>query len=202
MNLLKSKSNKFSSQLLLKIHLIIIWLLFLSFALGANPVRLEFNTAYFYPAEKAFRDIYGQGPKYGIDLGLNIWKRLELHVESNYFSQKGKLTFTQEETKLKLIPLGINLRYLLWSKKISVYAGLGVTYLRFEEKNPLGKVKAYKWGPMAKIGCFRKIGGWGKLIKTFVIDAYLSYHYCPMQPAQIKFDAGGADLGIGLGFEF
>ena len=206
MSLLKSKSTKYSWALstLLYLALAIIWLLFLfiPYPLRANPVRLEINLAFFYPSEKAFREIYGQGPKYGLDLSLNFWKRLELHLESNYFAKKGKLTFSQEDTKLKLVPLSLNIRWVFLQKRLNLYAGAGATYIFFEEKNPLGQVKANKIGPMAKIGCFTRIKGWGRLLKTFVINAFLSYHYCPMRPAQIKFDAGGIDLGLGLGFEF
>ena len=202
MSLLKSKSNKYSSQLNSRIYLAVSWLLLLTCFLRANPVRLEINTSFFYPSEKAFREIYGQGPRCGLDIGLNLWKKLELHVEGNYFFKKGKLTFSQEETTLKLVPVGLNIRWVFLQKSINLYGGIGVIYILFEEKNPIGKVKEDKFGPTAKIGCFKRIKGWGKLIKTFVIDVYLSYHYCPMQPAQIKFDAGGTDFGLGLGFEF
>jgi len=200
--LLQSKSDKHLFQRQARITLGIIWLLFLTILLKANPIRMEISTAFFYPSEKAFRKIYGPGAKYGLDLGMNIWKKLEIHIEANYFFKKGHLTFTQEKTRLKLIPLGINLRYLFWQKSINFYGGLGLAYIIFEEKNPLGKVKKKKAGPMVKIGGFKRIKGFKKWIKTFVIDVYLSYHYCPMQPAQIKFDAGGADFGLGLGFEF
>ncbi len=204
MSLLKSKSNKYSRVLSKSLYLAIIWLLFLfiPFPLGAKSIRLEINSAFFYPSEKAFREIYGQGLKYGLDLSLSFWKKLEFHLESNYFVKKGKLTFSKEDTKLKLVPLSLNVRWLFLQRRLNLYGGGGLTYIFFEEKNPLGKVKANKIGPMAKIGCFTRLKGWGKLFKTFVINAYLSYHYCPMQPAQIKFDAGGIDFGLGLGFEF
>lgn len=202
MSLLKLKSNKYRRPLGPYLYLAIIWLLFLPWALRANPVRLEINSAFFYPSEKAFREIYGEGLKYGLDLSLNFWKRLEFHLESNYFVKKGKLTFSQEDTKLKLVPLSANIRWVFLQRRLNLYGGAGLTYIFFEEKNPLGKVRANKIGPMAKIGCFTRLKGWGKLFKSFVIDAHLSYHYCPMQPAQIKFDAGGVNLGLGLGFEF
>ena len=186
---------------MISLIIIIVWLLILTVSIRANPVRIEVNTSFFYPSEKAFREIYGSNIKYGLDLGENIWKKMEIHLEANYFYKKGHLTLTRETSRLKLLPLSLNLRYLFWQKSLNLYAGLGVSYLLFEEKNPLGKAKAQKGGPMIKIGAFKRIKGLKKWFKIFVINAFLSYHYCPMQPAQIKFDAGGIDLGLGLGIE-
>ena len=204
MNLLKLTSDKYCPprKLVISLTIVTVWLLVLTVLIRANPIRMEINTAYFYPSEKPFREIYGPHLKYGLDLGMNIWQKVELHFEANYFFKKGHLTFTRETTRLKLVPFSMNLRYLFWERSLSLYAGLGVSYLLFEEKNPLGKIKAQKGGPMIKIGAFKRIRGLKKWFKTFVINAFLSYHYCPMEPAQIKFDAGGIDLGLGLGFEF
>jgi len=179
-----------------------IGLILLSTIVNANEYRTEISGSYFYPSEKAFRNIYGTGIMYGLDIGRRIWKDMELHLEVRYYSKKGQLTFTKERTRVKLIPLTISSRYIFVKKKINLYGGVGLTYNLFEEKNPIGKVKESKLGFMIRIGGFKRIKGFKKFIKAFIIDVYLNYHYCKMKPAEIRFDAGGLDFGIAFGIEF
>lgn len=202
MNLFRLKSDKLKSKWRSRLIFGWIGLILLSISLKAKPLRIEVKTAFFYPSEKAFREIYGRGIKYGFDIGSNIWKKLELHLEANYYLKKGKLTFTKEETRLKLLPIGVSLRYVFLKNKINLYGGIGLTYDLFEEKNPLGKVRKDKMGYAAKIGGFKRIKGLKKLVKAFIIDVSINYHYCQMKPAEIKFDVGGLDLSLGLGLEF
>lgn len=177
-------------------------ILLLSSFLNAKIARLEISGSYFYPSEKAFREIYGQGAKFGIDISRNIWKDLEFHFEIHYFSKRGNLTFTRESTRVKILPLGANLRYIFLKKKIQFYAGAGLTYNYFEEKNPIGRVKESKPGLSVKVGGYKKVTGLKKFIKEFIIDAYMNYNYCPMKPTEIEIDIGGLDLGVALGFDF
>lgn len=197
------KSNRIHRVMKTKRIIIIgISFLVLSSLLNAKGFRIELNTGYFYPSEKAFRDIYGNGLIYGLDISKNIWKEMELHLDCKYFSKKGKLTFTQETTKIQLVPLGLSLRYTFLKKKFNLYAGAGLTYVSFEEKNPIGKVRKNQMGFAVKAGVLRRLKTDKKFLKAIVVDACINYHYCKMKPADIKFDAGGIDLGIGLGVEF
>lgn len=177
-------------------------IILLASILDAKIARIEINASYFFPSEKAFRDIYGEGIKYGFDISRNVWKNMELHVYLNYLFKRGELTFTRERTWVKIIPLGTSLRYTFLKKKINLYAGVGLTYNLFEEKNPIGRVREDKLGYTAKIGGFKRLKGLKKFMKEFIIDVYINYNYCKMKPAEIKFDIGGVDLGIGFGFEF
>lgn len=178
-------------------------LILLTTVLNAKEYRIEISGSYFYQSEKAFRDIYGPGILSGLDIGRRVWKDMEIHLEVKYFySNKGKLTLTEERTRVKLIPLGVNLRYIFLKKKINLYAGVGLTYTQFEEKNPIGTVKQSKPGFTVKIGGFKRIKGFKKILKIFVIGVHINYHYCKMKPAVIEFDVGGADVGIAFGAEF
>lgn len=170
--------------------------------LKAELFRLEIGGSLFYPSEKAFREIYGPGIKYSVDISRNIWKKIELHVEVSYFYKHGQLTFTGERTAVRIIPWGVHVRYPFLEKKINFYAGAGLIYTSFQEKNPIGRVKGDKLGYTIKIGGFKRIKVLKKYVKEFIIDFCLSYHYCEMRPAEIKFDAGGLDLGLALGYEF
>ncbi len=177
-------------------------LLLLLTNLYAKDFRIEIGGGYFYPSETAFREIYGQGFIIGLDIGKKIWKNMEFHLEASYFTKKGELTFTRETTRIKILPIGSHLRYIFLKKILHLYAGAGLTYALFEEKNPIGRVRENKLGYKIKIGGFKRIKGFKKILKQFIIDVQMNYHYCKMKPAEIRFNAGGFDLGIYFGFEF
>jgi len=170
--------------------------------LRAEIARLEICASYFNPSEKAFRDIYGQGVKYGFDIGRSVWKNLEFYVSLTYYYKRGKLTYTQEATRVILRPIGVHLRYVFLKKKINLYAGGGLTYNLFEERNPIGKVKEDKFGFVVRTGGYTRIKGLKKFMKEFIMDVYISYNHCHMRPAEIGFNIGGLDLGMALGFAF
>lgn len=174
----------------------------LSSVLNAQKNRIEFTGSFFYPSEKSFRDIYEPGIKYGLDLGRRLGKRLELHLERGYFTEKGKLTLTQEGTRVWLNSWGLSLRYIFLQKKLNLYAGGGLTYNTFREKNPIGEAEQSKVGLMLKVGAFSRIKGFKKILKAFIISVHINYNYCEMKPAEIKFDSGGFDLGLTFGVEF
>ncbi len=170
--------------------------------LQGEIARLEISASYFYPFEKAFRNIYGQSMKYGFELGRSVWKNLEFHVEFHYFSKRGKLTYTQEGTRIIVRPIGANLRYVFLIRKVHLYAGGGLTYNTFEERNPIGTVNENKFGFSVRAGGYSRIKGLKKIMKEFIIDIYISYNYCEMKPAEIGFNIGGLDTGVALGFVF
>jgi len=185
-----------------RIIISVIALIFLLTNLYAQDFRIEIGGSYFYPLETAFREIYGKGIIIGLDISKKIWKNMEIHVEANYFTKKGELTFTKEKTRVKILPLGTHLRYIFLKNILHLYAGAGLTYTLFEEKNPIGRVRENKLGYKIKIGGFKRIKGFKKILKQFIIDVHMNYHYCKMKPAEIQFNAGGFDLGISFGFEF
>jgi hypothetical protein len=180
----------------------VIGFLLLSSVTKAEIARLEISGSYFFPSEKAFRDIYGPGGEVGLDIGRTIWKNIEFHLEVRYFNKSGRLTFTQEKTRVKILPLGAHLRYVFLKKGLHLYAGVGLSYCLFQEKNPIGKVDDSRFGLSARIGGYKKIKGLKNFIKHFIIDGYVSYHYCEIKPAEVKVDIGGAGFGMALGFEF
>ncbi len=174
----------------------------LASVLNAQKNRLEFHANFFYPSEKSVRDIYRSGVFYRLDLSTHLWRRLELHLDYGYFTQKGKLTFTKERTRIWLNPIGVSLRYVYLQKTINLYAGGGITYNTFRELNPIGETNQSKVGLMLNTGGFIRLKGFQKVLKSFIIGVHLNYNYCEMKPADIKFDSGGFDIGLTFGVEF
>lgn len=181
---------------------------FLAVFLLVSPVlygqnyRLGLGGSFFYQSEKIFREIYGTGGKLHLDIGRSVGKNLELHLDASYFKKYGELTYTKERTRVTIVPLELSLRYVFLRKKINLYAGGGLSYIIFEEKNPIGRAKEKKIGLNLRFGGFHRIKSTKKLLKNLFVDFFIHYQYGKMKPAGISFDAGGFDLGVILGREF
>lgn len=171
-------------------------------ALYGQNYRFGLGGSFFYQSEKIFREIYGTGWKFHLDIGRALGKNLELHLDASYFKKYGELTYTKERTRVLVSPLELSLRYVFLRKKINLYAGGGLSYIIFEEKNPIGRAKENKVGLNLRLGGFHRIKSSKKLLKNLFVDFFIHYQYGKMKPAGISFDAGGFDIGIILGREF
>jgi len=179
-----------------RLGIILAILFFIQGLANAGEVLFKIKGSYFYPSDKSFQDIYGAGLMFGAEASTEILKNFEMWVEAGYFSKKGELSFTKEETKLRIIPVGGGVRYLFPARRLRYYFGLGVNYYRYREANLLGTVNYGRLGLAAKAGSFIK------LKKKIFIDLYLGYSFCKMKPADFRFNIGGVEAGIGVACQF
>lgn len=154
--------------------------------------KIEAKGAYFMPSEKAFKNIYGGGPIVGAEIAFKLFGPVDMWIEGNYFTAKGKLTYTEEATTLKIIPAGCGLRYTYSPGKVSLYGGAGARYYQYEESNPIGTAKKGGVGFVVNGGACLRLAG-----KLF-LDVRLGYAYCQMKPADFKINIGGLEAGGGL----
>lgn len=163
---------------------------------------LEAKGMYFQPADQYFKDIYAGGSftdwiSYGGEIGIKIWKSLEIWAGGHYFTKTGKLTFTEEETKIKITPIYGGIRLRLSKGKVSWYVGAGVGNFKYKEENPIGTVDKGDIGYIGQAGVIFKIIG------ALFIDVKGNYSYCKVKPAGVEeVNLGGIQGGIGIGFEF
>jgi len=179
-----------------KLIIIIVTGFLLSGLANASDVIVELKAHYLHPSEKAFRDIYGGGMMYGGELSIGVWRGLEVWFGGSYFSKTGELTFTKEETKLEIYPIGGGLKYRLSTGIFDLYAGAGLNYYQYKESNPLGDVSKGGVGYIGKIGSYVKVTG------GFLIDFFVNYSYCKIKPADFKINIGGIEAGVGIGYKF
>ena len=171
--------------------------LFISGVLHAEKLMIELNTSYFMPGEQAFKDIYGSGPAFGAEISFSIVHGIDIWLEGSYFAKTGELSFTKEETKVRIIPVGGGIRFSLPLKKIfSVYGGAGLNYNLYKEENVLGEVSK------GSLGFVFKGGVLVSMLKMMAVDAFVGYSYSKMNPADFKVNIGGFKVGLGLGFRF
>jgi hypothetical protein len=175
----------------------LIALILMAASVSASPaIFIEAKVRHLSPSDEAFKSVYGSGWKYGGQVGLEVIKNLSLYFDGDYFSKKGKLTFTQEETKVLILALGAGLRYKFITGILSPYVAAGAVFYSFEEDNPIGTIKA------SSVGYGGRVGVLFRIIKGLMVDLNAGYTYGRMKPADFEFNIGGLELGAGLAFEF
>ncbi len=179
-----------------KLTIIVFLTVFLSGLAYATDVTVELKAHYFSPSDQAFKDIYGGGVMYGAEISIGVWKDLNLWFGGSYFSKKGELTFTKENTKLELFPIGGGVKYRILSGNFALYVGLGLNYYKYKETNPIGDVS--KGG----LGFVGKVGSYVSIVGGLVLDLYVDYTYCKIKPADFEINVGGIAAGVGMGYRF
>jgi hypothetical protein len=149
---------------------------------------------YFSPSDSDFKSIYGSGWMYGGEITFKITKGLDAWLDGGYFARTGVLTYTQEETKLMLVPIGAGLRYRILTGKVVPYVGAGARYYMYRESNVIGDVNKGGVGFVGKAGVLISI------IHGIGVDLSAGYSWCKMKPADFEFNVGGLELGAGIVF--
>ncbi len=163
----------------------------------ASDYRAELKMSYFNPSQKIFKEVYGSGTIFGIKMERSgLYKKFGLMMEAGYFKKQGKLTFTEEDTTVKIIYLGPGVNYRLTKGIFDLYGGAGFRYYQFEETNPIGHAKQGKWG------YFLSVGAYIHLTKKFYADFEVNYSKCKVKPADIRVEIGGLEAGIGIAYKF
>ncbi|MBU4203905.1 MAG: hypothetical protein KKD59_08160 [Acidobacteria bacterium] len=162
----------------------------------ASVGAFEVKGNYFIPSEQAFKDIYGGGFAFGAEVSFKIWNNLHFWADGRFLSRKGELTFTKEETKLQIIPIGFGLKYFLTAGTLQFYGGIGGGYFIFKESNVIGDVSKDGFGFITRIGVLFQV------TDSFFFDLFGNYSNCKMHPADFSIDIGGIEAGIGAGFKF
>ena len=175
---------------------ILVIIIFLSGLSHAGEIMVELKGHYLHPSEEAFRDIYGGGMMCGGEISIALSRGFEVWLGGSYFSKNGELTFTKEETKLEIYPIGGGLKYRLTTGAFNLYVGAGLNYYQYKESNPLGDVSKGGLGYIGKIGSYVKVTG------GLLVDLYVNYSYCKIKPADFEINIGGIEAGVGIGYEF
>lgn len=164
---------------------------------AASMFRIELQGSYFSSENSIFKDVYGRPAKLGFELGLGIAKNLSLWAGMDYVQKKGGLTITDEETQVRLIPVGAGLRYEIPAAPwLLFHAAVGVQEVFFREESALGTVEKSALGYTAKGGLMVRIS------KAVGLDLFAGWSTCKMKNEDIDFKVGGLDLGGGLEFRF
>ncbi|MBN1271895.1 MAG: outer membrane beta-barrel protein [Candidatus Aminicenantes bacterium] len=179
-----------------KIISVLLFLLLAGGAAQAMDFMIGAKAHYMHPSDEMFREVYGGGFMFGGGLGVRIINLVEIWVDGSYFSKTGELTYTGEETKITLFPIGVEGRVFLPLSVVKLYGGAGLAYYNFKESNILGEVEKSALGVRFKAGVVIE------LPVKLSIDVFGGYSLCKMTPVAIEIDVGGIEAGLGLRYGF
>lgn len=169
----------------------------LTISLSAADFLYEFKAHYFNPTEQRSKDIYGSGWAFGGEFAFGAWESLYVYLSGSYYSRTGELTYTREETKLKIIPLAVGAKYHFnIAGGLNLYAGAGITYNIFKEENPIGEASKNGIGFVINSGLIAYV------IEGLFLDGYVNYSYCKVKPENVEVNIGGLEAGLGIGYKF
>jgi hypothetical protein len=165
----------------------------------SSAVSVEVRGGYFFPASRDLRDVYKSGLMFGADLTLPVWMGLSAWAGIDYFGKTGKLTFTQEPTTIRLMPVFAGLKLQSASSAVSPYAAVAGGYFIYKETNVLGTASG------GKIGFLGQIGLLAKIVKAVSLDIYGRYSSAKFKsagPESFTTELGGFQGGLGVAFRF
>lgn len=167
-----------------------VWGAGLSFTLKAG---------HFFPADSLFRDVYKGGLVFGGELAVPVAGVLHLWAGAELFGKTGLLSLSEEETKLRIIPLYLGLRCHFGKSRVRPYIGAAAAYFLFKEENALGSISESGLGFLGQAGLLAGLGG------SVWLDVFVNYRACTLKtegedPLEAKLD--GISAGLGLVFRF
>jgi hypothetical protein len=167
-------------------------------AFGAGS-SVSLKAGYFFPSSSLFREVYKSGPEFGAEITVPIAGALGIWAGADLFGKTGKLSVTEETTKVRVIPLFAGLRVEFGKKGARPYIGAAAAYFLFHEENPLGSVSDHGLGYLVRAGLLAKLAG------AIWLDFFADYRACTLrtagdEPLEAKLD--GLSAGVGLTFRF
>ncbi len=157
---------------------------------------LTAKAGYFWPSDEIFREVYKGGPIFGGEFALTIVKGLDAWVGADFFSKTGELTFTEEDTKIRILPVYAGLRYRFTPSKASPYLAAAAGYFLFKEENIIGTVSEDAVGFIVQAGVVAKLSG------ILGLDVHARYSNCKTTVGEVEAQIGGFTAGMGFIIDF
>lgn len=183
-------------------HIFIIMVIMASLAMtgNVNAKLQDFwvggSIGQFSPKEQIFKDLYGSGMQWRIEVGADILNWLSIWADAVNSKMTGHLTVTNEESKLTMSFLNMGIRFRFPIKNFIPYVGGGAGIIRFKEVNPIGEARDKDGNFVGEAGVF-----W-KLNKVFSVYGRVVYNWCQVRTEIIKVKIGGVSASLGVNFYF
>ena len=146
-----------------------------------------------------FAKIYASGGSIqGLALTAALVYNLDFYLEAKVFSQAGQLTFTQEKTKILLLPFSFGVRYGYPLGAFEPFLGVGLDYYVFYETNDIGTAVDYARGSHIMGGVRFNFGQNVPLS----LSGRIKYTSVKATRGSFIIDLGGLELSAGLAFVF
>jgi outer membrane protein W len=182
-----------------RIFLTIFIILFvMPLLLKADKFRLGGSLHYYHIHDSLYSGMYKNGNlMWGLSMGYSITKNLELKLEGNYYHSNGKMSLSEEDISISLVPVILGARYKIGSfKNLNPYLGLGLEYLFLKETVP-SRLDNYS---DSSLGYHAEAGAYIWISKSLQVDFNIRYLVVEITSFDESLNLGGLRVGIGLVF--
>ncbi len=167
-------------------------------AAGKGPV-LALRAGGFFPSDDVFREVYGTGLSFAADLSVPLAGPLQLWAGAEFLNETGLLPVSEEESRVRIVPLFAGLRLQFGQKSVRPYFGAAAAYFMLHEENPIGAADDDALGLIAQAGLQIRLGG------PVWLDLFAGYRSATVRtegedPLEAKLD--GFSAGLGLAYRF
>jgi len=125
----------------------------------SSAFTFEARLGYFVPAGAGLRDVYKNGLTFGAEVAIPLSKGLCAWAGVDYFHKDGKLTFTQENTTIRIMPLFAGLKLQSMAASVRPYAAAAAGCFLYKETNIIGTASGQRIGFLGQLGLLIKIKG-------------------------------------------
>ncbi|MGD1010326.1 MAG: hypothetical protein ABR951_09275 [Candidatus Aminicenantales bacterium] len=170
-------------------------LIWLAGTAWGSAVTVEARVGYLRPNSQDVRDVYKNGLVFGADFTVPLWKGLGLWAGADDDHKNGMLTYTLEDTTLRVIPLFAGLKLQSASGKVRPYVGLAAGYFLYKETNVIGTVSGSNIGLLVQFGLLVRIT---RSLSVDLHGRYTSFRNKASGSDALTTDLGGIQGGLGL----
>jgi len=168
-------------------------------AAQGDGTSLTVKGGYFLPSDEVFKDVYGSGLSFGAETSIPLSGPLHAWAGFEFFSRSGLTTISEEETKVRIVPIYAGLRALIGHQGVRPYIVAAAAYFFFHEENPIGSLSDGGLGFLGQAGVMARLAG------ALWVDAFAGFRACTLrsggeEPVEAKL--GGLSLGLGLAYRF
>jgi len=178
-------------------------------ALGAFPIgaqdrpigqgSVEIILGGYDMDEPRFDAVYPKGGLLaGIATSAAIVSNLNLYLEAKYWQREGELTFSKEETMLRLFPIALGLRYIMPLGIVNPYAGAGGDIYFYYEDNAIGTTVNHAEGYHVMAGTYLRFARDIPLM----VNLKAKYTWAKAIESAFQIKLGGLEYSVGVALAF
>ena len=171
---------------------------------GKIAIIVGFNSGLYFMHSKDFQDMYGNESFYfGGETIFKLPLRRKEYFGASlgfiYISKNGR-NISDEESKLKIIPMFLSVFYMRELGVFSPYAGFGIDYIDYKETyletGSTPSISGLTWGTSVQVGTFIR------LVPSLSLRLHFKYRSSHLKKIDRNIKLGGNEYGLMLAYHF
>ncbi len=170
-----------------------------------KTLMIDLGGGIYFAQDPDFREVYGNtatstGGGITFLLPLSEKEDVGIALDFRYIFSTGRTTYTDEEVKLALTPLSLNVYYQRLVGRVTPFAGLGADYFNYKETYPDTFPVSDTSGTL--MGYNLVLGMHVKIIQSLSLKALFKLHIAKKTENDIETNLSGNEYGLKLAYSF